>query len=154
MTNALLHETGCGERGSGEIIRTVGLTPEQIGARIVKAREEMDPKPWSQFDLAIALGVSPSTIYRWEKGRLPSVTELRRLEVALKRPEGFLTEPPEQQAEIADLRSGLDALNLRLQGLEESLATSREAVVEILASIHDQLVQIQQQQARPDAQAN
>lgn len=154
MTIALLPQRGCGERASGENIRTVGLTPEQIGARIVQAREAMKPKPWSQFDLAIALGVAPSTIYRWEKGRAPSVAHLRQLEEVLNLEPGHLIETPERQVELADLRNRLDALDHRLESLEDGLDQSREAVVEILASIHDQLVQIQRSQAPPGAQAN
>jgi DNA-binding XRE family transcriptional regulator len=35
---------------------------------------------WTQFDLALAVGVQPQTIYLWEKGqRLPRVPQLRRL---------------------------------------------------------------------------
>jgi DNA-binding XRE family transcriptional regulator len=35
---------------------------------------------WTQFDLALAVGVQPQTIYLWEKGqRLPRVTQLRKL---------------------------------------------------------------------------
>ena len=35
---------------------------------------------WTQFDLALAVGVQPQTVYLWEKGqRLPRVPQLRRL---------------------------------------------------------------------------
>jgi DNA-binding XRE family transcriptional regulator len=35
---------------------------------------------WTQFDLALAVGVQPQTIYLWEKGqRLPRVPQLRKL---------------------------------------------------------------------------
>lgn len=152
-TSTLLRTVGCNEVGRGDTIHPVPLTPSEIAARIRRAREARKPEAWSQFDLAIALGVSPSTIYRWEKGKLPSVSELLRLEEVLGTPAGYLTAPPEQQAELADLRSGLDALGLRLQRLEEMHEQSREAVLEILASIHDQLVQMQASQAQRDAQA-
>lgn len=134
-------------------MRTVPLTPSQVAARIRRARENHKPEPWSQFDLAIALGVSPSTIYRWEKGKLPSVSELFRLADVLGKPADYLTEPPERQVEMADLRSGLDALNLRLQLLEETHEQSREAVLELLASIHALLVPKPGSQGQQDAQS-
>jgi len=35
---------------------------------------------WTQFDLALEVGVQPQTVYLWEKGqRLPRVPQLRRL---------------------------------------------------------------------------
>ena len=35
---------------------------------------------WTQFELALAVGVQPQTIYLWESGRrLPQVPQLRRL---------------------------------------------------------------------------
>lgn len=154
MTSALLSEVGRDGVRFGDTIRPVPLTPEEVAARIREAREARSPKPWSQFDLALALGVSPSTIYRWEKGKLPSMHELMRLAEVLDVPLDHFTEPPEHRTELADLRSSLDALNLRLQVLEESHVASREAVLEILASIHDVLVRIEERQAPGDIQAN
>lgn len=111
MTSALLSRVGGREGFSGETLASMPLTPEEVGARIARARDEMTPKPWSQFDLAIAAGLSPSTIYRWEKGQLPSgMNELIRLAEVLNKPFDYLTEPPERQAEIADLRLGLELL--------------------------------------------
>lgn len=153
MTTALLHEVGRGEVRTRRTIRGVPLTPEEVGARIVRAREERTPKPWSQFDLALALGVSPSTIYRWEKGRLPSMGELIRLAELLDVPLEEFTEPPERRVDLTDLRSAVDALDHRLEGIEAGLSASREAVLEILAAIHDLLVLIRESQVRPDAQA-
>jgi len=115
------------------------LSPEEVGARIVSAREQKKPKPWSQFDLALALGVSPSTIYRWEKGKLPSMNELLRLAEVLDVPPDYLTEPPERQAALSDLRdllgevqdeaergraaliSSLSAMDVRLSRIEAAL---------------------------------
>jgi len=43
-------------------------------------RELREAKDWTQFQLAIQVGVSPSTIYNWESGRAePRVSQLRRL---------------------------------------------------------------------------
>jgi transcriptional regulator with XRE-family HTH domain len=114
------------------------LSPEDVGARIANARDE---KGWSQFDLALAFGRSASTIYRWETaktGKLPSVSELIRLAEVLDKPSDYLTEPPERQVELSELRqaiqhscllkeagkSVLDSLvsiDVRLSRIEESL---------------------------------
>ncbi|MCA9862494.1 MAG: helix-turn-helix transcriptional regulator [Thermomicrobiales bacterium] len=35
---------------------------------------------WTQFDLAVAVGVQPQTVYLWESGRRqPQVTQMRKL---------------------------------------------------------------------------
>ena len=35
---------------------------------------------WTQFELALAVGVQPQTVYLWERGRrMPQVPQLRRL---------------------------------------------------------------------------
>jgi transcriptional regulator with XRE-family HTH domain len=44
---------------------------------IRQLREERD---WSQFDLALKVGVRPETVYQWETGRaIPKVLQLRKL---------------------------------------------------------------------------
>lgn len=86
------------------------------------------------MDLAIAMGVSPSTIYRWEKGKLPSMSELIRLAEVLERPLNYLAEPPEHQVELADLHRVVENLVARLESLEVQVVDSREAFLEILAS--------------------
>lgn len=139
MTSTLLSEVGRGEVTQGMTIPTVPLSPEEVGTRIARAREEREPKPWSQFDLALAVGVSPSTIYRWEKGKLPSMNELLRLAEVLDVPPDYLTEPPERQAALSDLRdllaevqdeaergrgaliASLSALDVRLSRIEAAL---------------------------------
>lgn len=151
MTCVVASEVGRGGRENAAPYGAMSLSSEEVAQRIVTARKE---KRWSRLDLATAMDVSPSSIYRWEIGRLPSVHELIRLAAVLEKPVDHFTEPPERQVDLADLRDGLDALSLRLQSLEEMHAVSREAVLEILASIHDQLVLIQEQQGREDAQAS
>ena len=43
-------------------------------------RELRRERGWTQFELALAVGVQPQTIYLWESGRrLPQVPQLRRL---------------------------------------------------------------------------
>ena len=43
-------------------------------------KELRDERGWTQLDLAYRLGVSPSTIYNWERGRNePRVSQMREL---------------------------------------------------------------------------
>jgi DNA-binding XRE family transcriptional regulator len=43
-------------------------------------RELRRERGWTQFQLAVAVGVQPQTIYLWESGRrLPQVPQLRTL---------------------------------------------------------------------------
>lgn len=125
------------------------LSPEEVGQRIVSAREDMKPKRWSRLDLAIAMGVSPSSIYRWETGRLPSVNELVRLAEVLGKPLDYLTEPPERQTELADLRVDLDRILAFLEQRRDEAERAQEAAFENLASIHDRLSRIEERLAPP-----
>jgi DNA-binding XRE family transcriptional regulator len=43
-------------------------------------RELRRERGWTQFELALAVGVQPQTIYLWESGkRLPQVPQMRKL---------------------------------------------------------------------------
>ncbi len=43
-------------------------------------RELRHERGWTQFELALAVGVQPQTVYLWESGRrLPLVPQMRRL---------------------------------------------------------------------------
>lgn len=43
-------------------------------------RELRRERGWTQFELALAVGVQPQTVYLWESGRrLPHVPQMRRL---------------------------------------------------------------------------
>jgi DNA-binding XRE family transcriptional regulator len=43
-------------------------------------RELRCERGWTQFELAVAVGVQPQTIYLWESGRrLPQVPQMRKL---------------------------------------------------------------------------
>jgi DNA-binding XRE family transcriptional regulator len=43
-------------------------------------RELRRQRAWTQFDLAVAVGVQPQTVYLWESGRRqPQVAQMRRL---------------------------------------------------------------------------
>ena len=136
MATTLLSEVGRGAVGHEDTMAFVPLTPEDVGSRIVAAREAMKPKPWSQFDLALALGVSPSTVYRWEKGRLPSMNELLRLAEVLEIPSDYLTEPPERQLGLRDLHA-------LLEGAREEAETGRGALIATLTSLDFRLSRIE-----------
>jgi len=145
MTTALLSEVGRGEVAARSTIGSVPLSPEEVGRRIVRAREQKEPKPWSQFDLALALGVSPSTIYRWEKGKLPSMNELIRLAEVLDKPLDYITEPPERQVALSDIGQTLEEIRLPLEELRVGATRTREGVLEALASIDARLSRIEEQ---------
>ena len=51
------------------------------GTRTVKTiRERRRELGWTQFQLALAVGVQPQTVYLWESGRrIPQVPQLRKL---------------------------------------------------------------------------
>jgi DNA-binding XRE family transcriptional regulator len=43
-------------------------------------RELRRARGWTQFELALAVGVQPQTVYLWERGRRqPQVSQMRRL---------------------------------------------------------------------------
>lgn len=43
-------------------------------------RELRQARGWTQFELALAVGVQPQTVYLWESGRrTPQVPQLRKL---------------------------------------------------------------------------
>jgi transcriptional regulator with XRE-family HTH domain len=43
-------------------------------------RQRRQAQGWTQFELALRVGVQPQTVYLWERGRrLPQVTQLRKL---------------------------------------------------------------------------
>lgn len=130
------------------------LSPEEIGKRIARARETKEPKSWSQFDLAIALGVSPSTVYRWEKGKLPSVNELMRLAEVLEQPHDYFLEPPERQTTLSAIEQQVADLHELLESRRAGDDRVREALLETLASIHDRLLRIERQLGIPTDQEN
>ena len=78
------------------------------------------------------MGLSPSTIYRWEKGKLPSVNELIRLAEMLDKPLNYLAETPERQAEIADLRKELEDARTHLAQLEGKTDAALTGIADIL----------------------
>lgn len=58
------------------LLLEVTIAPEEIGRRIKAARHR---RGWTQLQFAAAANVSPSSVQRWEAGKLPPVRELMRL---------------------------------------------------------------------------
>jgi transcriptional regulator with XRE-family HTH domain len=89
---------------------SVVLDPNEIGRRIAAARRR---KGWTQLDLALRAHVSPSSISKWERGRLPPVPQLIRLAEVMEIDPGELVAEPTLTGEI-------------LAKLDEILAELRE----------------------------
>jgi len=70
----------------------------QIMTTIDALRRE---RGWTQFELALAVGVQPQTVYLWESGRRqPKVSQMRKLGQVFGRcsDEIDLTQPPAAHA--------------------------------------------------------
>lgn len=95
------------------LLLTTVIAPEEIGRRIKRAREK---RGWTQLQLAMEANVSPSSVTRWEAGKLPPVRELIRLADLLEIPPDQLVEdePADDitalRSEVADLRGMLEEL--------------------------------------------
>lgn len=59
-----------------KLLLLMSLDSAGIGRRIAEMRET---NGWTQLELAYKANVSPSTVYRWESGKLPAVRELIRI---------------------------------------------------------------------------
>jgi transcriptional regulator with XRE-family HTH domain len=108
-------------RKQGKLLLAVALVPKEVGRRIARAR---DRKGWTQFTFAQEASISPSTVARWEAGKLPPVRELMRVADLLEVPVDELVEPPENAQE----------LGVRLDRLEAGVAELRELLLEIVPS--------------------
>lgn len=146
-TLMLRREVGRAEVDATARMLVVALTSEQVGARIAQAREEMKPKRWSQLDLAIALDVSPASIYRWEKGRLPSVSELVRIAEVLGKPPDYLTEPPERQLELSEVLTAVQGLRELVELLRDDVQRGTQSALVSLESIDRRLSKLEARRA-------
>jgi transcriptional regulator with XRE-family HTH domain len=108
------------ERSFRTLLLAVAIEPQEIGRRIKKAREQ---RGWTQLDFANEANVSPSSVQRWESGRLPPVRELIRLAGVLKVSTDQLVEPGlnEEDRPLAEIRRELAAEVARLARLNEQL---------------------------------
>lgn len=105
----------------GKLLMVMALAPTDVGQRIKDARIR---KGWTQLEFALEAHVSPSSVTRWESGKLPPLRELYRiaelLDVALDQ---LIEAEPTSDDQIADLRG--------------ELAEVRGLAVEILRRLED-----------------
>jgi transcriptional regulator with XRE-family HTH domain len=101
------------------LLLAVSVAPEEIGKRIQGARER---KGWTQLQFALEAGVSPSSIQRWEAGKLPRVRELMRVAdllgidaETLVEPEGASESDEETHARLDRIEQVLEELVARLE---------------------------------------
>jgi transcriptional regulator with XRE-family HTH domain len=98
------------------LLLAVSLAPREIGERIRLARER---KGWTQLNFAIEAGVSPSSVQRWEAGKLPRVRRLMELAELLDVEVSEFIEPvsdrdAEMNARLARIEQALEELAARL----------------------------------------
>lgn len=122
----------------GRLLLVASLEPREIGRRIARAR---DRKGWTQLAFALEADVSPSTVQRWESGKLPPVRELIRVAELLGVAADELVEPdpmPSGADDVAELRAEVERLlrevqqerlenRERLERIEALLETRRSA---------------------------
>lgn len=111
------------DRSFHTLLLAVAIDPDEIGRKIKRARER---KGWTQFSFANEANVSPSTIQRWESGRLPPVRELIRIAGVLEIPTDELVEPDEADQPLAEIQKQLAAEVVRLAKLNDELETRLE----------------------------
>lgn len=88
-------------RNHGKLLLAVAMDPREVGRRIKLARER---KGLTQLEFALEANVSPSSVARWESGKLPPVRELMRLADLLEVPvEDLVESPGESGATLTDL---------------------------------------------------
>jgi len=91
------------------------MEPREIGQRIARAREA---RGLTQVAFAFEANVSPSTVQRWEGGRLPPVRELIRIASVLQiEPEELVEPNPTPDSELHSLREEVAELHAMLAEL-------------------------------------
>lgn len=104
------------------LLLVMSLDESGIGRRIAQAREA---KGWTQLDFAHHANVSPSSVSRWERGKLPPLREIIRVAGVLEVDATYLVEgeASEEQpvatsgdvwAELRSLRALVEDLGRRL----------------------------------------
>jgi transcriptional regulator with XRE-family HTH domain len=100
--------------------------PAPVGERIRAAREA---KGWSQAELAAGLGVTVTTISRWERGTaVPQRSVLRTLSRALDCSPELSSDPVSTPRPARRRRASIEAASIRIaRGLAEITAALRDA---------------------------
>jgi transcriptional regulator with XRE-family HTH domain len=104
----------------------MALSPEQVGARIRKARRA---KGWTHDELARRMGKNTRTIQRWQKGRnpengkswLPRLATLMELADELEVPRSYFVEIDETLPTQEDLAAQLEMLAQEVAELRDEL---------------------------------
>src|SRR5262245_50227291 len=96
----------------------MALEPREIGQMIAAARKA---RGWTQVVFALNIGVSPSTVQRWEAGQVPPVRELLRVGRLLGIPgeelRAAVTGPPEDRLDrIEAMLEEVREMLLRIEG--------------------------------------
>lgn len=108
----------------GRVLLAVAMDPKEIGRRIAAAREQ---NGWTQLEFAtVHANVSPSTVARWEAGKLPPVRELMRVAEILGVSAETLVEPPPPESL---------AVSQRLARLEAAAAEDRALLLGIAGAL-------------------
>lgn len=108
----------------GTLLLAVTLEPREVGKRIAAARNR---KGWTQLDFALEASVSPSSVQRWEGGKLPPIRELMRIADLLEISAADLVEMevPTHDADLGEILDRLDRNHdevlKRLSGIEEQI---------------------------------
>ena len=100
----------------------MALDAQSVGRRIQDARVA---KGWTQIEFAAAANVSPSSVQRWESGKLPPVRELLRVAELLEVEAETLVEPPAegrpQDALLREVAAGVRELERVSELLDRKL---------------------------------
>jgi transcriptional regulator with XRE-family HTH domain len=106
----------------GNLLLAVTIEPREVGARLKAARER---RGLTQLEFALEANVSPSSVARWEAGKLPPIRELMRLADLLEIDAGELVENQQvgQRDEIQDLRRQVAAMQGKLDRVLDLLAS-------------------------------
>lgn len=118
-------------RDHSKLLLAMALSPAEVGKRIKQAREQQG---WTQLDFALEAHVSPSSVARWEAGKLPPVRELFRIAELLEVEVDQLVEPAPSQSDglpaevaaavqqgFAEIRAMLEQLDADVQALARRL---------------------------------
>ncbi len=67
-------------------------------------RQLREERNWSQYDLAGKVGVTPSTVYNWERGKFePRYSQMRALAFAFDVPMDDIAMTEDDRAEIVKI---------------------------------------------------
>ena len=120
----------------GRLLLVATVDPREIGRRIKLAREK---KTWTQLTFALEANVSPSTITRWESGKLPPIRELIRVAGLLGVEPDYLVETDDDDDSDATGLAGESVAELRREVArlraenEQAQAETQEKLAAILS---------------------